>query len=133
MKTYLALVHHEAESAYGVEFPDFPGVFSAADDEADLVTNAAEALALAAEGTTLPAPSSHTQVLAREDVREALAEGAFLVAVSLIENDPVVERVNVTFERGLLRAIDQMARGRKTTRAGFLAQAARNEIERRGS
>lgn len=132
MKTYLALVHHEAKSAYGVQFPDLPGVFSAADEESDLVTNAAEALALAAEDTTLPAASRHAELLKREDVRAALAEGAFLVAVPLIENDPAVERVNVTFERGLLRAIDQMARGRKITRSGFLAQAARNEIERRG-
>jgi len=132
MTSYYALVHHEDGSAFGMQFPDLPGVFSASDDEADLVANAAEALQLAADDETLPPPSDHAAILLRADVREALAEGAFLISVPLIENDTKVERVNVTFERGLLRAIDRTARSRKVTRAGFLAQAARNEIERRG-
>ena len=132
MKTYFALVHQEEGSAFGVQFPDLPGVFSAADSVAELTANAAEALSLAAEDGALEEPSGHADILAREGVRNALAEGAFLVAVPLIENDPVVERVNVTFERGLLRAIDRTARSRKTTRAGFLARAARIVIERRG-
>lgn len=132
MKSYYALVHHEDGSAFGVNFPDLPGVFSASDNEADIVANAAEALQLAADGETLPPPSDHATLLSRADVRADLAEGAFLISVPLIENDTKVERVNVTFERGLLQAIDRTARSRKITRAGFLAQAARNEIEQRG-
>ena len=131
MKTYFALVHHDAGSAYGVTFPDWTGVFSAADSQDGLIANAAEALQLAAEGGVLPKASSHEDLLARRGIRTELKNGAFLIAVPFIENDPVVERANVTFERGLLRAIDQTARARKTTRAGFLAQAARNEIEGR--
>lgn len=38
-------------------------------------------------------------------------------------------RVNVTFERGLLRAIDEAAKDRSLTRSAFLANAARREIE----
>jgi predicted RNase H-like HicB family nuclease len=131
MKTYFALVHHEEDSAFGVEFPDLPGVFSASDTETDLIANAVEALQLAADDATLAPPSGASALMARDDVRAALAQGAFLVSVPLIENETTVQRVNVTFERGLLRAIDQTARGRKITRAGFLAQAARNEIEHR--
>ena len=132
MKSYFALVHHDVGSAYGVQFPDLPDVFSAADSSDDLIAKAAEALSLASEEGALPEPSGHADLVNRDDVRAALAEGAFLVSVPLIEDDHFVERVNVTFERGLLRAIDRTARARKTTRAGFLAQAARNEIERRG-
>ena len=47
MKTYLAPLHHEAGSAYCVQLLDFPGVFSAVDEEVCLMTNA-EALAQAA-------------------------------------------------------------------------------------
>ena len=54
-----------------------------------------------------------------------LAEGAFLIAVSLIENDTAVVRANVTFERGILRAINAEAKARGLTRAAFLANAAR--------
>jgi len=38
-------------------------------------------------------------------------------------------RENVTFERGLLRAIDEAAKDRSLTRSAFLANAARREIE----
>jgi predicted RNase H-like HicB family nuclease len=131
MKAYFALVHHEDEKTFGIQFPDWPGVFSASDTETDLIANAAEALQLAAEDGPIPAASSHSVLVARDDIRTELSEGAFLIAVPFIENDTVVERANVTFERGLLRAIDAAARRRKTTRAGFLAIAARNEIEQR--
>ena len=46
MKPYIALVHKDLESAYGVSFPDAPGCFSAADTIDDLFANAAEAIAL---------------------------------------------------------------------------------------
>ena len=46
MKIFLALVHKDEDSAYGVSFPDIPGCFSAADTLADVVANAAEALDL---------------------------------------------------------------------------------------
>ncbi|TIP86280.1 MAG: CopG family transcriptional regulator, partial [Mesorhizobium sp.] len=52
-----------------------------------------------------------------------------LVSVPLIDNDSAVVRANVTFERGVLRAIDMAARERGITRSAFLSSAARKEIE----
>jgi hypothetical protein len=75
----------------------------------------------AAEDGALPEPSGHDSVGAREDVRAALAEGAYLVSVPLIDNDSAVVRANVTFERGLLEAIDEAARACGLTRGSFLA------------
>jgi HicB_like antitoxin of bacterial toxin-antitoxin system len=69
-------------------------------------------------------------VVAREDVREALAAGAYLIEVPLIEQDSETVRANVSFERGILRAIDAAAGRRHQTRAAFLADAAMHEIER---
>lgn len=129
MRAYYAIVHKDEDSAFGVSFPDLPGVFSAADEEDEIIDNAIEALRLWAEDMQLPAPSSLEAVRERTDVREALAEGAFIVRVPLIDNDTSVVRANVTFEAGMLRAIDETAKKRGLTRAAFLASAARKEIE----
>lgn len=129
MRVYYALVEQEGDSAFGVSFPDLPSVFSAADAEEDIVTNAVEALRLWAEDEKLAQPSPITMIRLREDVRDALAGGGFLVRVPLIEDDTRVVRVNLTFEAGMLDAIDTEAKRRGLTRTAFLASAARKEIE----
>ena len=129
MKTYLALVEKDRDSAFGVRFPDLPAVFSAADMQEEIVANAIEALQLWAEDMPLPDPSSHADVISRADIRDALAVGGYLISVPFIDNDTAVVRANVTFERGVLRAIDAAARERGITRSAFLASAARREIE----
>lgn len=129
MRAYYALVHKDEDSAFGVQFPDLPGVFSAADTEDEIVANAVEALRLWAEDEPLPLPSSLEAIRADAEVRRELADGAFIVRVPLIEDDSRVVRANVTFEAGVLRAIDEAAKSRGLTRAAFLASAARKEIE----
>ncbi|WP_244742034.1 type II toxin-antitoxin system HicB family antitoxin [Mesorhizobium sp. L-8-10] len=39
MRHFFALVHKEAESAYGFQLPDLPNVFSAADEQNRSMTN----------------------------------------------------------------------------------------------
>lgn len=129
MKTYFALVEKDTDSAFGVRFPDIPGVFSAADRQDKVVANAVEALQLWAEDMPVPPPSRHEDIVADADIRQALVGGAYLISVPLIDNDSAVVRANVTFERGMLRAIDAAARDRGLTRSAFLASAARREIE----
>lgn len=131
MKLFLAIVEQDDDSAYGIRFPDVPGCFSAADEADDILPNAIEALRLYEEDEPLPEPSGHSELVARADVREALAEGGYLIAVPLIENDTAVVRANVTFERGMLKAIDQSAKRLGLTRSAFLASAARDKIEMR--
>ena len=50
MRHYIALVRKDPESAYGVEFPDFPGCISAGDTLDEAARGAAEALQLHVEG-----------------------------------------------------------------------------------
>lgn len=132
MRSYLAIVHKDPDSAFGVSFPDLPQVFSAADAEEDLIQNAIEALRLWAEDEPLPEPSPIDEILHREKVRTELAAGAFLVRVPLIEDDTRVVRANVTFEAGTLKAIDEAAAKRGLSRSAFLASCARKEIEAAG-
>lgn len=126
----MALVHKDLQSAFGISFPDLPSVFSAADDEGDLLTNAIEALRLWAEDEPLPEPSPHAEILARADIRQDLSDGAFLIRVPLIEDDTRTVRANITMEAGTLAAIDIAAKQRGLTRSAFLASCARKEIER---
>ncbi len=130
MRYYVAVVHKDPESAFGISFPDLPSVFSAADDEEDIVPNAVDALRLLAEDEELPVPSSHAAILARADVRQELKEGGFLIRVPLIEDDTRTVRANITMEAGTLAAIDMAAKERGLTRSAFLASCARKEIER---
>lgn len=50
MPLYTGLVHKDADSTYGVSFPDFPGCISAASSMEELYEMAAEALTLHSEG-----------------------------------------------------------------------------------
>jgi len=44
MKPYIGIVHKDAESAFGISFPDAPGCFSAADELDQLFETADEAI-----------------------------------------------------------------------------------------
>jgi len=81
MKNYFALVDKYPDSAFGIRYPDIPGCFSAADKAEDIVPNAVEALQLWAEDMPIPEPSSRAAIAALPDIRNALAEGAYLVSV----------------------------------------------------
>jgi predicted RNase H-like HicB family nuclease len=49
MAGYVALIHKDPGTSYGVSFPDVPGCISAGDTMEQALANAAEALANAAE------------------------------------------------------------------------------------
>jgi len=49
MPHYIALIHKESDSSYGVSFPDVPGVIAAGDSIDEAMQQAAEALEFAAE------------------------------------------------------------------------------------
>ena len=126
MNTYLALVHKDEGSAYGVSFPDLPGCFSAADDFNTIIPTAAEALDLWFETEPFVEPRSIEEV--RHEVAADLADGAFLVAVPYVRRSTKQVRVNISMDAGTLDAIDTAAGQMRLTRSSFLALAAANEI-----
>jgi predicted RNase H-like HicB family nuclease len=129
MRYYHAVVHKEPDSAFGLQFPDLPGCFSAADRIEDVIPNAIEALSLWFEDEQEAEPSPIERV--RELASADLAEGAFLVMVPWIGKGGKPARVNISIDRAMLDAIDKAAAMRRLTRSAFLAEAARNEIEGR--
>jgi predicted RNase H-like HicB family nuclease len=117
---YIALIHKDADSDYGVSFPDFPGCITAGSTLDEARAMAAEALAFHIEGMRedgqgIPSPSSLAEVMKERANRDAVA---FLVAVPDQPERNI--RVNVTLPEGLLRQID----ARTDNRSKFLAQAA---------
>lgn len=129
MIVYHAIVHKEDDSAWGVQFPDLPGCFSAADELDDVLANACEAVSLFLEGEKLPEPSPIESI--RQLAAEDLAQGAFLLAVPYLSSYNRPQRINISIDQGMLDAIDNAAPKRRLTRSAFLAEAARNEIEGR--
>jgi predicted RNase H-like HicB family nuclease len=132
-KYYLGIVENDADSAFGIWFPDMPGCFPAADEFDDLPRVAAEILrqhveALESNGRPVPVPRSIAEVMADKDSRKALRGGATTMLVPLLADPGRTVRVNVTVERGLLDQIDEAAEARGLTRSAFLAQAAREKI-----
>ncbi len=129
MPHYIALIHKDAGSAYGITFPDLPGCFSAADLEVDVVPNAMEALELWFEGAAdQPEPLGIDALRADPEIAADLAEGAYLMAIPYLRNGGKSQRINITLNKGLLELIDEEANRRKMTRSALLAQAAEKEV-----
>ena len=77
-RTYLALIHKDTGSSFGVTFPDFLGCTSGGDTFEEAREMAREALALqlegmAADGEYIPPPCSPDAALADEDAHYAIA------------------------------------------------------------
>ncbi|UVK49167.1 type II toxin-antitoxin system HicB family antitoxin (plasmid) [Mesorhizobium sp. AR07] len=129
MKQYIGLIHKDAESDFGVSFPDFPGVVTAGTDLDDARAMAEEALAfhiegLAEDGEAIPEPSSLENVMADAENRRGVA---ILVAVKTEAKKAV--RVNVTLPEDVLNRIDAFAEAHGYTRSGFIAQATQKVME----
>jgi predicted RNase H-like HicB family nuclease len=132
MAHYIGLIHKDADSDFGVSFPDFPGVVTAGTDLDDARAMAEEALAfhvegLVADGDAIPEPSSLEAVMADPDNRDGVA---ILVAVKTDTKKTV--RVNVTLPEDVLADIDRYAEAHGFTRSGFLAQAAKRAMANDG-
>ncbi len=129
MRNYIGLIHKDAESDYGVSFPDFPGVVTAGTDLDNARAMAEEALALhieglAEDGEAIPEPSSLEAVMSDPENQAGVA---ILVAVKTEAKKAV--RVNVTLPEDVLNEIDAFAEEHGLTRSGFLARAARHEMQ----
>jgi predicted RNase H-like HicB family nuclease len=86
MASYIALVHKDDGTSYGVSFPDVPGCISAGDTFEEAVVSAADALAghfalMKADGEAIPAPRSFEQLKHDPEFIED-SEGAIVTMVS---------------------------------------------------
>ncbi len=123
MRQYIALIHKDAGSDYGVSFPDLPGCVTAGVDLDDARAMAEEALGLHLEGMErggdpIPEPSSLEAIMADNDNRSGVAILVKAPATRTV-------RVNVSVPENDLERIDRFAEALGYTRSGFLLYAAK--------
>jgi len=128
MTSYIALIHKDEDSDYGVSFPDFPGCVTAGRSMDEALALAEEALSLHIDGMledeeAVPAPSNLSSIMQQ---RENMRAVAFLVPAPVSSQKTV--RVNITIREGELQQIDAFAERHKMTRSGFFIQAAQTAI-----
>lgn len=128
MRQYIALIHKDADSDFGVSFPDFPGCVTAGATLDEAREMAEEALAfhiegLEQDGEILPAPSSLETVMSDIENRDGVA---ILVPAPIRPAKSV--RVNITLPADVLGDVDRYAEAHGLTRSGFLASAAKRAM-----
>ncbi|MEW6265367.1 MAG: type II toxin-antitoxin system HicB family antitoxin [Thermodesulfobacteriota bacterium] len=129
MANYIAVIHKDPKSDFGVSFPDFPGCITAGrtiDEAKDL---AQEALGLhikglIEDGERIPAASKLEDLVVHPECSDAVA----FVVISVPEAKAKVVRVNVTIPEDTLELIDTAAKRRGMSRSSFLVQAAERVI-----
>jgi predicted RNase H-like HicB family nuclease len=125
MPEYIALIHKEPGSDYGVSFPDFPGCITAGATVEEARRMAESALVFHIAGLiedceAIPQPSRLEDVMANPENRDA---AAIFVAVSR------GVRVNITVPADVLADIDRYAKSRGLTRSDFFTEAAKRALE----
>jgi predicted RNase H-like HicB family nuclease len=129
MDYYVALVHKEPDSIFGVSFPDFPGCVAAADTYAAALEQAAEALALHVDGMqqdreAIPAPRSVEAIqAAQEDWVDF--NSAVVTMIPLMPPSSEPQAISASLDKGLIAAIDRYAEAAEMTRSGVLAAGAK--------
>jgi len=123
---YIAYLHKDRNSDYGVSFPDFPGCITAGKtlDEAHRLATEALALHIAGmieDGDTLPAPSALDDLTGDPARKNAVA---FLVRVDPPTGRTV--RINITAREKQLKIIDQLASQSGMTRSAYMVHSAIN-------
>jgi len=121
---YIAYLHKDRNSDFGVSFPDFPGCITAGKTLDEAHRMAAEALTLhiagmVEDGDTIPAPS-RLDALADDPARKGAV--AFLVHV-----DPHIDRtvrINITARGKQLERINQLASQSGMTRSAYMVHSA---------
>ena len=128
---YIAYLHKDRKSDFGVSFPDFPGCVTAGKSLEEARRRAPEALAfhiagMMEDGEKIPKPSKIDDLVADAARQYAVA---FLVSADLPKSKTV--RVNVTARENQIEQIDRLARQAGMTRSAYMVQSATSGVARK--
>ena len=123
---YIAYLHKDKKSDFGVSFPDFPGCITAGKTLEEAKDLAVEALTMhmagmVEDGEAVPEPSTLDQVADDPAMKGAVA---FLVSAEVPEK---TVRINITARESQIQAIDKLARKNGMTRSAYMVQTAIRE------
>jgi predicted RNase H-like HicB family nuclease len=125
---YIAYLHKDRKSDFGVSFPDFPGCVAAGKTLEEARRKAGEALALhiegmAEDGEAIPKPSKLDEI-----TDDPARKGAVAILVSV--NLEKTVRVNITARESQIATIDRLAERAGMTRSAYIVQSAIKEEKR---
>jgi predicted RNase H-like HicB family nuclease len=120
---YIAYLHKDRKSDYGVSFPDFPGCITAGSTLEEARRMATEALSvhiagMREDGEELPEPSTLDQLQ-----NDPAMKGSVAFLVEAVEPEKTV-RINITARESQLEEIDRRARAAKMSRSAYIVQRA---------
>jgi predicted RNase H-like HicB family nuclease len=129
MSNFVAFIHKDTDTGYGVSFPNLPGCITVGRTLEEARSLAIEALALHIagmneDGTPVPAPSSMDQLVAEYEAEKPIA----MLLITAGETSKSV-RVNISMPEDMLRKVDHYAESHGYTRSGLLISAVRKVIE----
>lgn len=128
---YIALIHKDRKSDYGVSFPDFPGCVTAGKTLEEAHRNAVDALTLHIEGMREDGESIPKSSALESLEKQAARSGAMLLLVNIPADEKTV-RVNITARQSQIETIDRLAESAGMTRSAYIVRSAMKEIKRRG-
>src|SRR5437016_10271672 len=119
---YIAYLHKDRKSDFGVSFPDFPGCITAGRTLEEARRRAAEALSfhiagMIKDGEEITNPSTIDDVAGDRAIKGALM---FLVPTHAERTI----RINITAPESQIEKIDRLARSAGLTRSAFLVRSA---------
>src|SRR6266852_8927265 len=125
---YIAYLHKDSNSDFGVSFPDFPGCVTAGKSLDEARRRAPEALAfhiagMIEDGEKIPKPSKIDDLVSDPDRQNAVA---FLVTADFHKAKTV--RVNVTARENQIAVIDRLARQAGMTRSAYMVRSATSGV-----
>jgi predicted RNase H-like HicB family nuclease len=125
---YIAYLHKDRKSDFGVSFPDFPGCVTAGKSLDEARRRAPDALAfhiagMMEDGEKIPKPSKIDDLVADAARQNAVA---FLVAADFPKSKTV--RVNVTARENQIELIDRLATQAGMTRSAYMVQSATSGV-----
>ena len=120
---YIAYLHKDRKSDFGVSFPDFPGCITVGKTLDDARRMAIEALSLHIEGMIEDGEEIPESSTLDDLAGDPAMKGAVAVLVSVDVSEKVV-RYNITARRSQMAEIDRRARKRGLTRSAYIIASA---------
>ncbi len=119
---YIAIVHKDANSDYGITLPDFPGCFATAESLESIQKSIQEAVELWAEGESFEPPMAFDMEHVK-NLDEAQDGMLYLVDIHFDFLEDKIVPVNISMPVYMRNRIDKMAKAKGMTRSAFLLQA----------
>ena len=130
MDYYVALIHKDEGSDYGVMFPDFPGCVTAGSSIEEAIQLAPEALALHVQGMiedgeAVPAPRTVEQIKAAKEVWVDFDDASIAMTPLLPSIEGKPQATNLSLDPVLVQSVDRYAKKMNMTRSTAFAEGAK--------